>query len=309
MAQPAYFLHPMHRAHSFNLPSAISFFSLRRSLPVLVAVAALLAASLPAAAAPPEATFERTLSVNGSALQLMVSTGGGNVRLTRGSSNKVHIVGHVKANFWGNKEAEVQQIASHPPIEQTGNIVRIGEQHQNMQGISISYDIEAPGNAFLNASSGSGEISDDGVGESATLHSGSGNIRATGLGGSFSVSTGSGNIYAEQDGHGDVKANTGSGNIELRDVHGGLTARTGSGDIKVGGTPASLWRVQTGSGNVELWPGSTGFTLNASTGSGEVRSDHPITGQIGNHHHVSGTVNGGGPDVRISTGSGDIRVH
>lgn len=309
MTDPAKDSPCVHRAYPSHILSAAPDSTIRRVLPVCAAVAALLVAAVPAAAASPEATFERTLSVSGSALQLMVSTGGGNVRLTRGSGNQVHIVGHVKANLWGSHEAEVQQIAAHPPIEQTGNIVRIGQQHQNWQGISISYDIEAPGDAFLDASSGSGEISDDGVGENATLHSGSGNIHATGLGGSFSASTGSGNIFAEQAGHGDVKANTGSGNIELRNVQGGLTARTGSGDIKLGGTPTSLWRVQTGSGNVELWPGSAGFTLNASTGSGDVRSDHPISGNIGNHHHVTGTVNGGGPDVRISTGSGDIRVH
>jgi DUF4097 and DUF4098 domain-containing protein YvlB len=278
------------------------------ALAMFTGVALLAAAGIPAAAAQSEATFERTLTVNGSALQLSVSTGAGNIQLTRGSDNQIHIVGHVKAN-WGANNDEVRQIADHPPIEQTGNIVRIGQQHQNWHGISISYEIEAPGNAFLNASSGSGNVSDDGVGENAALHSGSGNIHATGLGRGFSVDTGSGNIYAEQAGEGDVKASTGSGSIELRNLHGGLTAHTGSGDIKVGGTPASLWHLQTGSGSVEVWPGNTGFTLDASTGSGSIRSDHPITGQIGNHHHVSGTVGGGGPDLRISTGSGDIRVH
>ena len=278
-------------------------------LPALIAAVAVLAlAAIPAAAAPPEATFERTLSVDGSALQLTVSTGAGNIHLTRGSDNQLHIVGHVKAS-WGGSEDEVRQVVANPPIEQTGNIVRIGAMRQNWRGISISYDIEAPGNAFLNASSGSGNINNDGVGENASLHTGSGNIHATGLRGGFTASTGSGEIYVEQAGQGDAKASTGSGNIELRNLRGGLTARTGSGDLKIGGTPASLWQVHTGSGNVELWPGNTGFDLNASTGSGSVHSDHPISEQTGSHHHVTGRVNGGGPEVRVSTGSGDIRVH
>lgn len=276
--------------------------------PLAVAMALVAVATIPASAAPPQDTFERTLSVNGSALQLTVSTGAGNVQLTRGSDNQVHIVGHVKVT-WNGDEDEVRQVTAKPPIEHTGNIVRIGELPQNWHGISISYEIEAPGNAFLNASSGSGNINDDGVGENATLRTGSGNIHATGLSGSFTASTGSGDVYAEQAGEGDAKAFTGSGNIELRNLHGGLTARTGSGDVKLGGTPASLWHVQTGSGNVELWPGSAGFNLNASTGSGDVKSDHPIGGQTGNRHHVTGTLNGGGPEVHISTGSGDVRIH
>ncbi|HEX8711925.1 MAG TPA: DUF4097 family beta strand repeat-containing protein [Terracidiphilus sp.] len=287
---------------------ALSSGALRITFALLATIALIGITALPATAAPPEATFERTLTVTGSALQLSVSTGAGNIQLTRGSDNQIHIVGHVKAN-WQGSEDEVRQVADHPPIEQTGNIVRIGQQHQQWQHISISYEIEAPASAFLNASSGSGNIDDTGVGENASLHTGSGNVHATGLSGGFSASTGSGNVYAEQSGEGDVKATTGSGNIELRNLHGGLTAHTGSGGIKLSGTPASLWHVQTGSGNVELWPGSSGFTLNASTGSGNIRTDHPITGQIGNHHHVTGTINGGGPDVHVSTGSGDIRVH
>lgn len=293
-----------------RIPHAAALFNFRlRSLPALMAAAALTGImAVPAAAAPPEAAFERTLTVNGSALQLTVSTGAGNIELTRGSDNQVRVVGQVKAN-WGGSQEEARQLAAHPPIEQTGNIVRIGEPGQHWRGVSISYEIEAPGNAFLNASSGSGNVSDDGVGESASLHTGSGNIHATGLGGGFTASTGSGDIYAEQAGRGDVKATTGSGNIELRNLRGGLIARTGSGSVKVGGTPASQWRVQTGSGNVEFWPGNGGFNLNASTGSGDVRSDRPLTGRSGNRHHVTGSLNGGGPEVRISTGSGDIRVH
>jgi hypothetical protein len=28
-----------------------------------------------------------------------------------------------------------------------------------------------------------------------------------------------------------------------------------------------------------------------------------------NHHHISGKINGGGPMVKIETGSGSIRIH
>lgn len=299
-----------HRSHAHLSQALASFSAIRRALPALVAAALLVAvAAMPALAQRAQATFERTLSVSGSALQLTISAGSGDIQLSRGSDNQVHIVGHVKANFWRGNEDEVRQVAAHPPIEQTGNIVHIGRLQQNFNGISIDYEIEAPAQAFLNVSNGSGNISDDGVGENASLHTGSGNIHATGLRGGFSASTGSGNIYAEQTGQGDVKANTGSGNIELRNLHGGLVTHTGSGDLKLGGTPASLWRVQTGSGNVDFWPGNAGFNLNASTGSGDIRSDRPLAGRSGNHHHVTGSLNGGGPEVHVSTGSGDIRVH
>ena len=272
----------------------------------VVTAAALALAAMPALGS--EATFERNLTVNGR-VELSVATGSGNIHLTHGSGSQVHIFGRVKSS-WGGSEERVKEIAANPPIEQTGNIIRVGARHENLHNISIDYEIEAPANAYLDAGSGSGDINDDGVGENAKISTGSGNIRATGLNGGFTVGTGSGNIYAEQTGQGDVKAETGSGNIELRSLRGGLRASTGSGNIKVGGTPANSWHLETGSGNVEFWAGDAPLTLDAETGSGSVHTDREMVTQgSSDHHHVTGKLNGGGPTVRIETGSGDIRIH
>ncbi len=274
---------------------------------LVAAVAALAFAALPAFAS--EATIDRTLSVSGR-VDLSVATGSGNIHITRGSGNQVIIHGRVRSNWGSSSDQRVRDVAANPPIDQTGNIVRIGARHDNLHNISIDYDIQAPPDSFLNASSGSGDVTDEGVGQSAKLNSGSGNIHATGLHGGFTVGTGSGNIYAEQSGDGDVKAETGSGNIELRDLRGALKATTGSGDIKAGGAPTSDWHLETGSGNIEMWPGSAGFSLDASTGSGSIHTDHEMSVQGSfDKHHIIGKVGGGGPTVRVQTGSGDVRVH
>ena len=277
----------------------------------LAVAAALALAAVPALAT--EATFDRTLSVSGH-VELSVSTGSGNIHITRGPGNQVHIFGRVKSG-WGpmggnGSEQRVREIAAHPPIEQTGNIVRIGAHHENLRNISIDYEIQAPEDAFLDASSGSGDMNVEGVGVNAKLSTGSGNIHATGLRGGFKVDTGSGNIYAEQASQGDVKAQTGSGNVELHNLRGGLYAQTGSGNIKVNGTPVYDWKLQTGSGSIEFWPGSAALTLDASTGSGGIHSDQELTTQESqSHHHLAGKLHGGGPTVHIQTGSGDIHVH
>jgi DUF4097 and DUF4098 domain-containing protein YvlB len=261
-----------------------------------------------------EYPFERTLTVSGQ-VQLSVSTGSGNIHLTRGADNQVHILGKVKVGLggwgsWSGSEEKAKEIAANPPIEQTGNIVRIGGHHENLHNISIDYEIQAPENTLLEAGTGSGNITVEGVGEKAKLSTGSGNIHATGLHDGFTTETGSGNIYAEETGEGDVKAGTGSGNIELRNLRGGLRAGTGSGNINVGGMPTMDWKLETGSGNIDIWPGTIGITLNAETGSGSIHSDREILmqGEL-NRHHVVGKLNGGGPTVRIETGSGDIRIH
>ena len=255
-----------------------------------------------------EAIFTRDLTVSGR-VDMKVNTGSGSIHLTVGPAGHVHIFGRVKSN-WRNSGGDVHEVAAHPPIEQTGNIVRIGVHQGNLRNTGIDYEIQAPADSYLDAATGSGSVIDDGVGTDTKLSTGSGTIHATGLQGGFSLSTGSGNIDAEQVGTGDVKAETGSGSIDLKSIHGGLRAHTGSGSIKAQGTPTEPWRLETGSGSVEIFTGDAPLTLDASTGSGSVHSDRDVTtqGTMG-HHHLTGKIGGGGPLVKISTGSGSIHIH
>ncbi len=265
-------------------------------------------AAVPASAST-EATFQRDMVFSGR-LDLKVATGSGAIHLATGPAGHIHIFARVKSGNWCACDAKVREIAANPPIQQTGNIVRIGGDHVNFNNVSIDYEIEAPPDAYLDAATGSGNIFDQGVGASAKLSTGSGNIQAAGLQGSFIVHTGSGNIDASQAGAGDVKASTGSGTIVLKSIHGGLEAGTGSGNIKIDGTPSASWRLHTGSGGIELWTGGAGVSLDASTGSGGIHCDRQLASQTTfEHHHVKGIIGGGGPLVRISTGSGNIRVH
>src|ERR1700740_1983056 len=136
------------------------------------AIALLTRAALPALSAE-TATFERNLSVNGR-VELTVSTGSGYIHLTRGSDSQVHIYGKVHSNNWGdNNDARVHEIAANPPIEQTGNIIRIGTHHENLHNVSIDYEIQAPGNSYLEAGSGSGDVKVEGVGDNAKISTGS----------------------------------------------------------------------------------------------------------------------------------------
>lgn len=255
-----------------------------------------------------EATFERDLAASGK-VDLTVATGAGSIHLTSGPAGHVHIVGRVRSS-WGGSDARVHEIADHPPIVQTGNIVRIGGGHENLRNISIDYEIQAPPDALLNAATGSGDLTDEGVGANAKLNTGSGSIRATGLQGGFTAETGSGDIDAEQTSAGDVKLETGSGDIKIQNMRGGLRAETGSGSIKANGVPSGPWRLETGSGSIEIWTGAAAFTLDAQTGSGSIHCDREITmqGSLG-RHHVTGKVGGGGPTVRAEAGSGSIRIH
>src|SRR3954462_5105046 len=92
-----------------------------------MAIAGLALAALPALAS--EANFERNLTVNGR-VELAVATGSGHIHLTPAPASQAHSSGHVKSNG-GASEDRVREIPANPPIEQTGNIIRIGKNHEN----------------------------------------------------------------------------------------------------------------------------------------------------------------------------------
>lgn len=276
------------------------------------AAAVLALALTPAALFAAEGTFDKTLSVNGTA-NLNVSTGSGYIHVTPGPDGSIHIIGHVHASMGflgGSADERVRRVTDNPPIMQNGNNIEVG-QHTHFENVSIDYVITAPRGTTLEANSGSGDLNISNLGAPLKAGTGSGSIEASDLTGDVSLSTGSGDIRAMMNGAHYVKSETGSGTIRLQGVTGGLFAETGSGDIEVAGQPGDGWKVETGSGSVTLNTGSGAhFSLDASTGSGDVHSDPPLTTHGStDRHHIVGDINGGGPIVRVETGSGDVRIH
>ncbi|SFS17379.1 Putative adhesin [Granulicella pectinivorans] len=263
--------------------------------------------------------FERKLSTSGSP-NVTVATGSGYVHLRPGSDNQVHIAAHLHGSNnggwfsggYGDVDKRIDQIVANPPVQQNGNDIIIGERQSRdlYRNISIDYEITLPRASTITATSGSGDVESQDVGQNVKAETGSGSVRLRGVHGPAYLRSGSGDIELDEQGQGDVRASTGSGSIRLRGVDGGLNAESGSGDIEISGRVANDWRLQTGSGSIRSSLGDGArFTLSASTGSGDIRVHQPLSMQSSaNHHHVTGAVNGGGPNLRASTGSGDIEI-
>jgi hypothetical protein len=280
-----------------------------------------------------EGNFEKTLAVGG-APNVSVTTGSGYVHVYSGSDSQIHIIGRVHVRpglLGGDAETKLRQIVTDPPIKQFGNTITIGAGHDEsslFHNVSIDYEITTPSGTALKAEagsgdleiggiagtvtaeSGSGEMKVDNIGANARLETGSGSIHAINVHGAATLQTGSGNLDLDLSGAGDVKAQTGSGSIRISGVTGGLHAEAGSGNIEVAGSPSGEWRLESGSGSVTAHVGSAAkFNLNAETGSGSVHVDQPLLSQgTLDRQHIVGTVNGGGPTIRATTGSGNIEI-
>ena len=284
------------------------------------------------ASSTPQGTFDRTLSVSGP-VDLEVLTRSGDVTVRAGSSGSVQIHGKIYVgDHWlmGGREADVHQIEQNPPIHQEGNSVRI--EYVDMRNISVDYEITVPEETTVRTRSGSGDQLIEGTRGNVEVQTGSGDVKLTKLTGEIHVQTGSGNVRAreiagtvkggtgsgdveiEETGPGDVDMHTGSGNIVARGVQGGFHGEAGSGDITAEGTQSGSWEIHTGSGNVHVQlPANAAFDADISTSSGTVDVGAPVEmtvqGRVGDmHKQIRGKVRGGGPLLRVRTGSGDINI-
>jgi Toastrack DUF4097 len=299
-----------------------------------IAIAAtVLAAGSMCAARTPDGTFQKTYQVNGP-VDLQVLTRSGDVIVRNGPAGTVSISGKIfVGNPWfsGDNQAMAQELEKNPPIRQSGNSIQI--DYVNQRNVAIDYEITAPADTALKTKSGSGDLTVEGLQRGADLesgsgdfrlrdikgdvrlHTGSGDVEAQSLSGGFEGTAGSGDIRLEEQGTGNVRIHTGSGNVEAHGVNGSLSLETGSGDVRTDGKLAGPWELRTGSGDVEIHlPGDAAFDLDATTSSGDVTTDHPVTMTVqGNiqreHKSVKGKVNGGGALLLIHTGSGDVHLY
>jgi hypothetical protein len=283
-------------------------------------------------ASTPQGSFEKTLTVSGP-VDLDVLTHSGDVTVRAGSSGSVLIRGKIYVgNHWlnGNREADVHEIEQRPPIRQDGNNIHI--DYVDMKNISVNYEISVPADTMVRTHSGSGDLIVEGThgkvdaqtgsgdvklanltGE-IRLQTGSGNIRARQVSGSVKGGTGSGDIEVDETSSGDIDLHTGSGNITARGVQGGFHGETGSGDVTAEGTQSGPWDIRTGSGNVHVrLPASAAFDADISTSSGSIDVGSPIEmtvqGRVDDtHRQIHGKVHGGGPLLKVHTGSGDIHI-
>jgi len=313
------------------LPSAFESSGSKLGLLVTITLVVLFT-STAAFGSTPQGTFDKTLSVSGP-VDLEVLTHSGDVKVRAGSSGSVQIHGKIYVgDRWlgGKREEDVHAIEQNPPIRQSGNSIHI--EYVNYRNISIDYDITVPADTTVRTKSGSGDQTIEGTRGNADLQTGSGDVRLANLQGEIRVQTGSGDVRArqvsgtvrggtgsgdveiEETGPGDIDLHTGSGNITARGVEGSFHGETGSGEITAEGKQSGTWDARTGSGNVRLrLPSNAAFDADISTSSGSIDVGSPIEmtvqGRIGDaHKSIHGKVRGGGPLLRVHTGSGDIHI-
>jgi len=157
----------------------------------------------------------------------------------------------------------------------------------------------------------SGDVKIKGAKKGVECHSVSGDVEASDVVGDVDLHSVSGEVTASRV-EGSVEAETVSGDMKLTDVSEArvVKAKALSGEVIYVGTinPDGRYSFKSHSGDIRMTiPGSSAFDLEAKTFSGDIDSEFEITisGKM-SKKKISGSVNGGGADVELSTFSGDV---
>lgn len=259
-----------------------------------------------------------------------LETAGGNV-------DAVGLSGRVEAESGGGT-IHVDDIGSGVNAETGGGGIDVGtvngELGLHTGGGSIQVG-QANGKVVAETGGGSVEIQSGAQG--AVIETGGGSIRVRHCNGKLKASTGGGSIDLGDIG-GPVEIDTGGGTIRLASAKGNAHAETGGGSIELFGVPSA--QAQTSAGSITVKMVNTGgerrdSDLETSAGditvylasdvavnvwaSVDLASGHKITSEIPDIHVRSegdnygpksytaeGKLNGGGPELKVHTSTGDI---
>src|SRR5688572_606568 len=152
-------------------------------------------------------SFQRSLTVTGRP-EIDIVTGSGRIVVRPGREGRIEVDAEIRAGEnWGwnrgtrlSAEERVRRLEANPPIQQTGNVVRIGyiDDPDLRNSVSISYTLTVPADSVLQSKAGSGGQRIEGIRGGVKASTGSGSIVAREIGGGLTASSGSGSISADR---------------------------------------------------------------------------------------------------------------
>jgi hypothetical protein len=270
-----------------------------------------------------EAEFSKSFAV-GPGGSLSVDVDRGDIHIVGADQNSVQI--RVVRDVTRASEAEATRILKehHVVLQQHGNEVSVTAQEPWSFGsaswwgwwgrpnLNVHYEITVPQafDAHLKTEGGDVEV--------ATLH---GNVNAKTEGGHLSFNGIEGKVNGQTEGgnvkavgcHDEVQVRTDGGSIAIEEFTGkGLQALTEGGSIvaEFAVPPRSDCTLRTSGGNVTVRiPETAAVNLDAHTDGGTTRTDLPVQVQgQQDRETLRGTINGGGPMLKLETEGGNIRV-
>lgn len=260
--------------------------------------------------------FERTLEArSGGSLRVDVWDADVDVEGVDREGAYVEVVAHARPEDEGWAKEVFERIDFQ--VSFSDNVVRVEaskprisqQEYRDRGGVGFTVRIEVPRRFDVDVDTGDGDVTVDRTEGDAHVHTGDGDVRLT-------------HLKAER-----ISADTDDGDIDIRSSEASSGEfETGDGDVRVEsiGGPVSI---TTGDGNIELelarsveatlHSGDGDITIDIPTGSGldiDFRGEEVVLSREGSfegrktEESARGSLNGGGPRLRATSGDGTVRL-
>ena len=175
--------------------------------------------------------------------------------------------------------------------------------------LKIRFQVTVPRQYNVDLSTLQGNISTDGLAGEVQAQTSAGNIHVDNVVGVVRTHTSAGNLRFGRV-RGPILGRSSAGNITLANCLGAVDAKTSAGNIRVdvATQPRREWNLRTSAGNIVGTLGSNvAVDIDAQTSVGNLSTDFRVQGTV-TRNRLRGTINGGGPLLKLRTSAGSIRL-
>jgi hypothetical protein len=262
-----------------------------------------------------ETIFEQQFNVSAGD-RLVVEVGDMDIRVQAGTSARVEVIASARDQAFARDVFDEMQFSARAAggelrVETIDprNSSRDWRDWQRRGGASFEAVITVPSRFDLHVQTGDGDVVVGSFEGAADIRTGDGDVLLESLRGpSISLHTGDGDVQALALEATTISLDTGDGDLRISEASGEVTARTGDGDVSIGiGRYAGL-SIRTGDGDVTV-SADPSIAANVEVDGEDLSLARAfaLSGRVSDDH-LSGTLNGGGPELSIRTGDGSISI-
>jgi len=263
-----------------------------------------------------ETVFEEQFDVSAGG-RLIVEVGDMDLRVeTGGSSARVEVIASARDMAFAQEVFDEMQFSArtsggelHIETVHRREEPRDWREWQRRGGASFEAVITIPARFDLVLRTGDGDVNVGSFDGAADIHTGDGDVQMGEISGAeISLRTGDGDVQARALEASTITLQTGDGDLNIGEASGAVTARTGDGDVTIGIGRYDGLSIRTGDGDVTVRADpSIAANVEIDGEDLSLARAFTLTGRV-HEDHLSGTLNGGGPELTIRTGDGSVSI-
>ena len=260
--------------------------------------------------------FEKVYRVNPDG-DLTVDLDIGRIDIRTAEGDRVEIVATKEAKIRSDQLVQEALADFKVTSGQTGSDVAIEGKFQRgrnywqrqLNQLRIRFQVTVPRQYNVDLNTLQNNISVDGLAGEVQAQTSAGDIRINNIVGAVETHTSAGDLRFGSI-MGPILGRSSAGDITLSNCQDAVNAKTSAGDIQVDITtqPRHEWSLRTSAGDiVGMFVSNIAVEIDAQTSVGDLSTDFRVQGTV-TRSRLRGTINNGGPLLKLRTSAGDIRL-